>query len=87
MRSSVDLGSFSVCSPYLLCRQGAPSFVSRLRDESLKQEITRVYQENYSVSGARKIWHQLGQEGFPVARCTIERLMAVLGIKGARRGH
>ena len=58
-----------------------------MRDETIKQEIARVYEENYSVYGARKIWHQLGREGFCVARCTIERLMAALGIKGARRGR
>uniref|UniRef100_UPI0023F2367C IS3 family transposase n=1 Tax=Ferrimicrobium acidiphilum TaxID=121039 RepID=UPI0023F2367C len=64
-----------------------PASPRSLRDETIKQEITRVYEENYSVYGARKIWHQLGREGFCVARCTIERLMAALGIKGARRGR
>ena len=64
-----------------------PASPRSLRDETIKQEIARVYEENYSVYGARKIWHQLGREGFCVARCTIERLMAALGIKGARRGR
>ena len=64
-----------------------PASPRSLRDETIKQEITRVYEENYSVVGARKIWHQLGREGLCVARCTIERLMAALGIKGARRGR
>ena len=64
-----------------------PSSSRQLRDEVLKQEITRVYEENYSVYGARKIWYQLQREDFSVARCTIERLMADLGIKGARRGR
>ena len=64
-----------------------PASPRSLRDETIKQEIARVYEENYSVYGARKIWHQLGREGFYIARCTIERLMAALGIKGARRGR
>ena len=64
-----------------------PASPRSLRDETIKQEIARVYEENYSVYGARKIWHQLGREGLCVARCTIERLMAALGIKGARRGR
>ena len=56
------------------------------RDEGLKPEIQRVHQENFGVYGARKVWLQLGREGIPVARCTVERLMSTLGLKGVRRG-
>lgn len=49
-------------------------------DEQLKHEIQRVYDENYSVYGVRKVWHQLQREGFSVARCTIERLMKAMGL-------
>lgn len=45
-----------------------------------------MYRENFEVYGARKIWAQLGREGIPVARCTVERLMRDLGICGALRG-
>lgn len=47
------------------------------RDDQLKVEIQRVYDENYSVYGVRKVWRQLQREGFSVARCTIARLMYV----------
>jgi putative transposase len=57
-----------------------------LRDELLKTAITRVWQENYGVYGARKVWLALNREGIPVARCTVERLMGELGLAGARRG-
>jgi putative transposase len=57
-----------------------------LRDERLKTEIKRVFEANYSVYGADKIWRQLNREGIRVARCTVERLMRDLGIAGARRG-
>lgn len=57
-----------------------------MRDEALKPEITRVYQENYSVYGSCKVWRHLKREGFTVARCTVERLMRTLGLKGATRG-
>jgi putative transposase len=50
------------------------------------REIRRVYEENYCVYGARKIWNQLNREGIEVARCTVERLMGTLGISGAVRG-
>jgi len=56
------------------------------RDVELKPEITRVFEENYAVYGARKVWRQLKRESFDVARCTIERLMRELGLKGAIRG-
>jgi putative transposase len=57
-----------------------------VRDERLKTAITRVWQDNYGVYGARKVWLALNREGIPVARCTVERLMAGLGLAGARRG-
>ena len=56
------------------------------RDQALKAEIQRVWEENFRVYGARKIWRQLKREGFRVARCTVERLMGVLGLQGAIRG-
>jgi putative transposase len=56
------------------------------RDAALGVEIRRVFQANFEVYGARKIWRQLGREGLEVARCTVERLMRSLGIQGAVRG-
>lgn len=56
------------------------------RDDLLKQEIQRVYDENYGVYGVRKVWRQLLREGFSVARCTIARLMKAMGLAGVRRG-
>ena len=57
------------------------------RDEALMGEIQRVWEENFRVYGARKVWRQLGREGMTVARCTVERLMGVLGLQGALRGR
>ncbi|MEV0966295.1 IS3 family transposase [Streptomyces sp. NPDC049910] len=57
-----------------------------VRDEELKERIKEVYESNYRVYGARKIWRQLNRQGHEVARCTIERLMRELGIAGAVRG-
>jgi putative transposase len=58
-----------------------------LRDEQLKDEISRVHGANFGVYGARTVWLQLNREGIPVARCTVERLMRELGLAGARRGR
>ena len=55
----------------------------QVRDEDLKAEIARVHAANYGVYGARKVWLTLNREGIEVARCTVERLMADLGLTGA----
>ena len=53
----------------------------------LEVEIRRVFDANYHVYGARKIWRQLNREGITVARCTVERLMASSGLAGRVRGR
>ena len=57
-----------------------------LRDEELKVEVLRVWKANFRVYGADKVWAKLNREGIAVARCTVERLMRDLGIRGAVRG-
>ena len=56
------------------------------RDIDLKPEIERVFAKNFEVYGARKVWRQMLREGFAVASCTVERLMADLGLHGVIRG-
>jgi putative transposase len=51
-----------------------------VRDEELKAHIRRVFDDNYGVYGARKVWRQLHREGIEVARCTVVRLMGELGL-------
>jgi len=63
-----------------------PPSARALRDEELKVEIARVHRENQGVYGPRKVYKQLRREGFDVARCTVERLMREMGLRGARRG-
>lgn len=63
-----------------------PPSARRVRDAALKPEITRVFTENRRVYGADKVWAQLRREGTRVARCTVERLMHALEIRGAGRG-
>jgi putative transposase len=57
------------------------------RDAHLRPEIRRVWTENLEVYGADKVWKQLLREGQEVARCTVERLMRGLGLRGAVRGR
>jgi putative transposase len=57
------------------------------RDRMLSEEIRRVRKENFEVYGARKVWLQLNRENIPVARCTVERLMQIMGLRGVVRGR
>lgn len=65
-----------------------PSLLSERasRDETLKIEIKRVFSENFCVYGVRKVWLQLRREAFSTARCTVERLMQQMGLRGVIRG-
>ncbi|WP_285414738.1 IS3 family transposase [Variovorax sp. efr-133-TYG-130] len=56
------------------------------RDDVLMPAIQRVWQANMQVYGADKVWRQLAREGTAVARCTVERLMRRLGLRGVMRG-
>lgn len=55
-------------------------------DMAMKVEIRRVFNENFQVYGVRKIWRQLQREGYCVARCTVARLMRMMGLQGIIRG-
>ena len=70
-------------------REGNPALRSSraVRDEALRVEIRRVWEENRCVYGARKVWRQLLREGITVARCTVERLMPAMGLRGVVRGR
>ena len=69
--------------------QADPALRSRRtqRDAWLTTQIHRVWDENFGVYGARKVWRQLTRDGITVARCTVERLMRQLGLEGAVRGR
>ena len=56
------------------------------RDAALRQDIRRVFDDNFAVYGVRKVWRQLRREGREIARCTVARLMRRMGLKGVIRG-
>lgn len=58
-----------------------------VRDLALTPEIQRIYDQNFQVYGARKVWLQMKREGLEVARCTVERLMKHAGLQGVVRGR
>jgi len=92
-----DKGVESICSAlpiapstYYECKAQAADperrSLRRKRDATLREEIKRVWESNFSVYGPRKVWRQLKREGHRVARCTIERLMGQMGLRGVVRG-
>ncbi|MFK0238380.1 IS3 family transposase [Streptomyces vinaceus] len=53
-----------------------------VRDAELKPLIQQIFEVNYRVYGAGKVWRELHRQGHLVARCTVERLMRELGVAG-----
>ena len=74
-------------STYRAAKTRPPS-ARQLRDEELKVEIARAYDQNFVVYGARKVWDHLNNvDDIAVAQCTIRRLMGEMGLSGVRRGR
>ena len=47
---------------------------NRARQDTLdRKEIERVFKDNRSCYGGRKVWHQLRRDGYDIARCTVAR--------------
>jgi len=55
-------------------------------DDELKEHIRRVHEDSFGLYGSRKVWRQLLRDGVTIAKCTVERLMKVMGLAGVRRG-
>ncbi len=72
-------------STYYAQRTRPPS-ARAVQDAQLKVAIKRVWDDNYQVYGAEKIWRQLQRDGITVGRDRVARLMRALGIRGVVRG-
>ncbi len=48
--------------------------------------VEQVWQANMQVYGVDKVWKQMNREVIVAARCTVERLMRRLGLRGVMRG-
>ena len=57
------------------------------RDAAWRAAIQRVWDDNDQAYGPRKVWKQLRRDGHRVARCTVERLMRDMGLRGVSRGR
>ena len=102
MRAFIDQhrhthGIEPICNTLQIAPSGYRRYVARQRDTArlskrakrdatLVLHIERVWQANLRVYGADKVWMQMRREGIAVARCTVERLMRRLGLRGVIRG-
>ncbi|NAR31184.1 IS3 family transposase [Acinetobacter haemolyticus] len=57
-----------------------------LQDQHDAKQIKQIWQESSGRYGVRKVWKQLKQDGYSIARCTVTRLMQQLEIQGVWRG-
>ena len=71
-------------SGYYAAKNRPPS-ARAVRDAELVEDIKTAHRANLGVYGARKIHAELNREGIAVARCTVERLMRQIGLRGIRR--
>jgi putative transposase len=78
--------SISVSPSCYYAFRGRGKSARKIEDERLSSRIAAIYTANYSCYGVRKIWRALLNEGETAARCTVERLMKELGLRGAVRG-
>ncbi len=71
-------------SVYYAAKARQPSARSQ-RDAVMAPIVMHLWQENYRVYGARKIWKAARRAGHDVGRDQVARLMRTAGIEGVRR--
>ena len=72
-------------STYYDAKTRAPSARAR-RDTVLTPVLVKLWEDNYKVYGARKLWKAARRAGHEVGRDQVARLMRTAGIEGVRRG-
>ena len=71
-------------STYWSAKRRPPS-ARALRDAKLMPLLLALWQANYSVYGARKLWVAARRAGHDIGRDQVARLMGRLGIRGVQR--
>ena len=72
-------------STYYAAKARPPS-QRQLRDEVIVVAMLAIWQANYSVYGARKLWKAMQRAGHTIGRDQVARLMRSNGLRGVRRG-
>ncbi|KLO33795.1 integrase [Mycobacterium nebraskense] len=66
--------------------KGRPPSARTCRDAVLEPALVALWEDNYRVYGARKLWKAARRAGHDVGRDQVARLMRAAGIEGTRRG-
>ena len=72
-------------STYYAAKSRPPS-ARALRDAVTVPQLVALWETNYRVYGARKLWRAAQRAGIDVGRDQVARLMRAAGIHGVRRG-
>lgn len=72
-------------STYYAAKTRQPS-AREQRDAEMIPVLVKIWEDNYRVYGARKLWKAARRAGHDIGRDQTARLMGTAGIEGARRG-
>ncbi len=72
-------------STYYAAKARQPS-AREQRDAVMIPILVEIWEDNYRVYGARKLWKSALRAGHDIGRDQVARLMRIAGIEGARRG-
>jgi putative transposase len=73
-------------STYYSAKKRPPS-ARAVRDAAMLPILLALFQANYSVYGAHKLWKAARRAGHDIGRDQVARLMRELGIRGVKRGR
>lgn len=68
-------------------RRSQPVTDTELEEAYTANALRTLWQENWGVYGARKLWHAARRSGIGIGRDQVARLMRVAGISGVVRGR
>lgn len=71
-------------STYYAAKTRAPS-ARQVRDAAMRVVVRELWEDNYRVYGARKVWKAARRSGHDLGRDQVARLMRAEGIEGVRR--
>ena len=71
-------------SSYYAAKNRPPS-ARTVRDSELRPILRKLWEDNYSVYGARQLWKAAGRAGHDAGRDQVGRLMRAEGIEGVSR--
>lgn len=74
-----------VASSTYYAANSRPASARQRRDAEIAPRLLELWEDNYSVYGARKLWKAAQRAGIQIGRDQVARLMKVLGIEGVRR--